>query len=50
MHEFWGWFKQKERWVVSTCKTDGMTVANAVDQKLSPVFPYFKKAIEYSLH
>ncbi|MBE6958327.1 MAG: hypothetical protein E7447_04165 [Ruminococcaceae bacterium] len=46
---FWSWFAEKEEWIVSTIKTNGMDVVWAVDAQIKPVFPYFKKELEFQL-
>lgn len=46
---FWNWFAQNEEWIKSTINTDGMSVVCAVDERLTPVFPYFKGVIEFQL-
>ena len=47
--EFWAWFSENEEWIISTYKTNGMKVIYAVDEKIKPVFPYFKKELEFQL-
>ncbi len=47
--EFWGWFLENEDWIITTSKTEGMKVVWAVDEKIKPVFPYFKKDLEFQL-
>lgn len=46
---FWTWFAEKEEWIISTIKTNGMDVVWAVDAQLKPVFPYFKKELEFQV-
>ena len=46
---FWGWFADQEEWITANLKTNGMDVVWAVDARLKPVFPYFKKEIEFQL-
>ena len=46
---FWHWFAEKESWIVETHKTNGMAVVWAVDEQLKPIFPYFKKELEFQL-
>ena len=46
---FWQWFVEKETWITETYQTNGMDVVWAVDAQLKPVFPYFKKELEYQL-
>ena len=47
--EFWAWFADNEEWIISTYKTDGMKVVMAVDERIKPIFPYFKKELEFQL-
>lgn len=47
--EFWAWFSENEEWIISTYKTDGMKVVTAVDERIKPVFPYFKGELEFQL-
>ncbi len=47
--DFWKWFSEKEEWIINNINTNGMDVVWAVDEKLKPVFPYFKKEIEFQL-
>ena len=46
---FWTWFSENEEWIINTYKSDGMKVVWAVDEKIKPVFPYFKKELEFQL-
>ncbi len=46
---FWAWFEQNEEWIITTYKTDGMAVVNAVDAKLSPAFACYHVEIEFQL-
>ena len=47
--DFWTWFAENEEWIISTSKTDGMKVVFAVDDRIKPIFPYFKKELEFQL-
>lgn len=47
--DFWTWFTEKEEWIISNIKTNGMDVVWAVDAQLKPVFPYFKKELEFQM-
>lgn len=47
--DFWSWFAGREKWIIETYKTDGAAVVWAVDEKLTRVFSYFKKEIEFQL-
>lgn len=46
---FWVWFAENEEWIVQNLKANGMAVVDAIDQELMPLFPYFKKEIEFQL-
>lgn len=47
MHNFWKWFSDNEQWIIETSKTSPTDVVFAVDEKLSPIFSYFKREIEF---
>ncbi len=49
MKSFWLWFEENEEWIIATSKTDGMSVVNAVDKKLSPAFACYRGEIEFQL-
>lgn len=46
---FWAWFAEKEEWILANLKTNGMDVVWAIDAQIKPVFPYFKKELEFQL-
>lgn len=46
---FWAWFAEKEEWLLANLKTNGMDVVWAIDARIKPVFPYFKKELEFQL-
>lgn len=46
---FWLWFAEKEEWITANLRTNGMDVVWAIDAELKPVFPYFKKELEFQL-
>ena len=46
---FWEWFSKQEEWIKENIDTNGMDVVWAIDEKLKPVFPYFKKELEFQL-
>ena len=46
---FWSWFADNEEWSIANIKTNGMQVVLAVDAQLKPVFPYFKKELEFQM-
>lgn len=47
--KFWDWFVENEQWIIDNINTNGMDVVWAVDAKIKPVFPYFKKELEFQL-
>ncbi|MBQ9779361.1 MAG: hypothetical protein IJW00_00270 [Clostridia bacterium] len=46
---FWAWFAEQEAWILANLGTNGMDVVWAVDAQIKPVFPYFKKELEFQL-
>ena len=46
---FWNWFADKEEWIKCNVKTNGMDVIWAIDEQIKPVFPYYKKELEFQL-
>ncbi len=46
---FWAWFAEKESWIIDNINTNGMDVVWAVDAQIKPIFPYFKKELEFQL-
>ena len=46
---FWAWFAEKEEWILANLKTNGMDVVWTIDARIKPVFPYFKKELEFQL-
>ena len=46
---FWSWFADNKEWIIANIKTNGMQVVLAVDAQLKPVFPYFKKELEFQM-
>lgn len=47
--KFWQWFSENEEWIKTNIKTNGMDVIWTIDEKIKPVFPYFKKELEFQL-
>ena len=47
--KFWTWFSDKEEWIKNNVNTNGMDVIWAIDEQIKPVFPYFKKELEFQL-
>ena len=46
---FWTWFEEQEGWMIENLRTHGMDVVWAIDAQIKPVFPYFKKELEFQL-
>ena len=46
---FWNWYVTQENWIIDNIKTNGMEVVFAIDAQIKPVFPYFKKELEFQL-
>ena len=46
---FWKWFAEKEEWIISCISNHDSTFIWAIDEKLKPVFPYFKGELEFQL-
>ena len=47
--KFWNWFVENEQWIIDNINTNGMDVIWAIDAQIKPVFPYFKKELEFQL-
>ena len=48
-NQFWKWFSENEQWIINNINTNGIDVVWAVDAHIKPVFPYFKKELEFQL-
>lgn len=48
-NQFWQWFSDNEPWILENINTNGMDVVWAVDAQLKPVFPYFRRELEFQL-
>ncbi len=46
---FWLWFSENEDWIIKTLKGNGSDVVFAIDEELKPIFPYWKKELEFRL-
>jgi hypothetical protein len=46
---FWAWFEELEGWMIENLRSHGMDVVWAIDAQIKPVFPYFKKELEFQL-
>ena len=46
---FWAWFEEQESWIIECLDKRDSAFIWAIDEKLKPVFPYFKKELEFQL-
>ena len=46
---FWAWFEEKEEWVINCIANHDSAFVWAIDERLKPVFPYFKGELEFQL-
>lgn len=46
---FWAWFAEKEGWLINCIMNHDSAFVWAIDEKLKPVFPYFKGELEFQL-
>ena len=46
---FWIWFEEKEEWIINCRTSDDSAFVWEIDEKLKPVFPYFKGELEFQL-
>ena len=46
---FWIWFAENEDWIVTNLAKNGMAVVEVIDAELKPLFPYYKKDLEFQL-
>ena len=46
---FWSWFEEKEAWVINCIANHDLAFVWAIDERLKPVFPYFKGELEFQL-
>ncbi|MBQ7344047.1 MAG: hypothetical protein IJW53_04705 [Clostridia bacterium] len=47
--DFWQWFEENEKSIIKRYKTDGRRLVFEIDQKLQPIFPYYKGELEFQL-
>jgi len=47
--EFWGWFVENEEWIINCIANHDSAFIWAIDERLQPVFPYFKGELEFLL-
>lgn len=46
---FWIWFEEQEDWIINCISNHDSAFVWAIDEKLKPVFPYFKGELEFQL-
>ncbi len=46
---FWEWFAEKEEWIINCISNHDSAFVWAIDERLKPVFPYFKEELEFQL-
>ena len=46
---FWIWFAEKEEWIINCIANHDSAFVWAIDERLRPVFPYFKGELEFQL-
>ena len=46
---FWVWFEEQESWIIDCLSNHDSTFIWAIDERLKPVFPYFKGELEFQL-
>lgn len=46
---FWEWFEAQEAWIIDCISKRDSAFVWAIDEKLKPVFPYFKGELEFQL-
>ena len=46
---FWSWFEEHEEWIINCISKHDSAFIWAIDERLKPVFPYFKKELEFQL-
>ena len=48
-NEFWTWFGEQEAWIIDCLSKNDSAFIWAIDERLKPVFPYFKGELEFQL-
>lgn len=48
-NSFWVWFEEKEEWIINCIAKHDHAFVWAIDERLKPVFPYFKGELEFQL-
>lgn len=46
---FWSWFEEQEAWIIECISNHDSAFVWAIDERLKPVFPYFKEELEFQL-
>lgn len=46
--QFWKWFVENEQWIIDNVSSNGVEVVWAIDAQIKPVFPYFKKNLNFN--
>ena len=46
---FWMWFAEQEKWIINCIANHDSAFVWAIDERLRPVFPYFKGELEFQL-
>jgi len=46
---FWAWFEENEDWIIHCLENSDHAFIWAIDERLKPVFPYFKGELEFQL-
>ena len=46
---FWAWFEDQESWIIDCISNSDSAFVWAIDERLKPVFPYFKGELEFQL-
>ena len=46
---FWSWFEEQEVWIIDCIAKSDEAFVWAIDERLKPVFPYFRGVLEFQL-
>lgn len=46
---FWMWFEEEEDWIIQCITNHDPDFVWAIDERLKPVFPYFRGELEFQL-
>ena len=47
--DFWAWFAEQEEWIIECISKRDAAFVWAIDERLKPVFPYFRGELEFQL-